>query len=174
MLNLAIEYATEKHKNQKRKYINLPYIIHPLTVMEIIRGTVENHTEEMLCAAVLHDVVEDTDTTIIDIKNNFGEDVAEYVYYLTDISKPSDGNRKIRKELDRQHIAKAGYEAQTIKLADLIDNSASILLYDKNFSVVYIKEKMKLLEVLTKGDKRLLEVANQIVMDYYLQKNIIT
>jgi len=170
MIETAIFYATKKHENQKRKYINIPYIVHPLTVMEIVRGCVQNHTEEMLCAAVLHDTVEDTDATIEEIHKIFGKTVAEYVHYLSDISKPEDGNRRTRKEIDRIHISKGPAEVHSIKLADLIDNSASILLYDPNFAKIYIKEKEALLEVLTKGDSSLIYAANEIVKNFYLQR----
>ena len=169
MLESAINFATMKHEGQKRKYINLPYIVHPLTVMEIVR-CVPDHTEEMLCAAVLHDTVEDTDTKLEEIEKIFGSTVYQYVYFLSDISKPEDGNRKIRKLIDRCHVAEGPKEVHTIKLADLIDNSSSILLYDPNFAVVYIREKESLLDMLTKGDSSLIDVANEIVKNYHLQK----
>ena len=67
--------------------------------------------------------------------------MAELVDDLTDVSKPQDGNRATRKELDRQHTAKASPDAKTIKLADLISNSRSIMKDDPNFAKVYMKEK---------------------------------
>ena len=73
-LKKAIEFATKAHEGQVRKYTGEPYIVHPLEVAEIVK-TVE-HTEEMLMAAVLHDTVEDTDTTIEDIdRENESADV---------------------------------------------------------------------------------------------------
>ena len=71
MLDRAIEFATKAHKGQFRKYTGEPYINHPLAVMEIVRG-VPGHTEEMLVAAVLHDVVEDTDVSLMEITEKFG------------------------------------------------------------------------------------------------------
>ena len=67
----------------------------------------------MLAAALLHDTVEDTGTPLKDIEAEFGPDVASLVEQLTDVSKPEDGDRKTRKEIDRQHIAKASVRAKT-------------------------------------------------------------
>lgn len=65
------------------------------------------HTQEMIAAAYLHDVVEDTPVSIHEIREEIGPEVSELVDWLTDVSKPEDGNRRVRKELDRQHLAKA-------------------------------------------------------------------
>ena len=63
---------------QKRKYTNEPYIVHPAEVASIVAG-VEGSTEDMVAAAWLHDVVEDTGVTITDINLNFGADIAALV-----------------------------------------------------------------------------------------------
>ena len=160
-LQEAIEFATEAHGDQKRKYTGEPYITHPIAVMEIVREV--PHTEEMLMAAVLHDTVEDTPVTIEDIKTKFGTKVAELVDGLTDVSRPEDGNRKTRKALDRAHLAKQNAEVQTIKLADLIHNTMSIGLYDPHFYKVYKEEKIKILDVLKLGNQTLMHRAQQQV-----------
>jgi len=160
-LKKAIEFATKAHEGQVRKYTGEPYIVHPLEVAEIVK-TVE-HTEEMLMAAVLHDTVEDTDTTIEDIEREFGSVVAQLVEELTDVSKPEDGNRAFRKALDREHLAQASAQGQTIKVADLISNAASITEHDPNFAKVYMKEKALLLQVFDKADKNLLEKAQKML-----------
>lgn len=156
-------FATEKHKNQKRKYTGDPYIIHPAAVAAQVRNVL-NHTEEQLAAAWLHDTVEDCGVTIAEITELFGSEVAYLVGWLTDVSLPSDGNRATRKAIDRRHTAQAPAAAQTIKLADLIDNSVSIIRHDEKFAKVYLREKALLLEVLTKGDARLLQQAKAIVV----------
>ena len=160
-LQEAIEFATEAHGDQKRKYTGEPYITHPIAVMEIVREV--PHTEEMLIAAVLHDTVEDTPVTIEDIKTKFGTKVAELVNGLTDVSRPEDGNRKTRKAMDRAHLAKQNAEVQTIKLADLIHNTMSIGLYDPHFYKVYKEEKIKILDVLKLGNQTLMHRAQQQV-----------
>ncbi len=152
-LGKAIKLATHGHREQKRKYTGEPYIMHPLAVMEIV-ATV-SHTVEMLIAAVLHDVVEDTDVTIDDICNEFGTVVGMYVEYLTDISKTEDGNRAQRKEKDAWHYARGPAEAQTIKVADLIHNTADIHKHDPRFWEVYKQEKWFALNLLTEADPQL-------------------
>ena len=162
LVDRALKFATIAHADQKRKYTGQPYIVHPIEVMEIVKTV--DHDDAMLAAALLHDVVEDTDITLDVISDAFGEDVANLVDDLTDVSKPEDGNRKTRKALDRAHSANASARAQTIKLADLISNSADILENDPNFAKVYLAEKELLLEVLTKGDASLRERAAKFLV----------
>ena len=159
MLDEVLKFATMAHGDQKRKYTGEPYIVHPIAVSEIVKTV--PHTDEMIAAALLHDVVEDTPFTIDDINDRFGNKVAELVSWLTDVSRPEDGNRKTRKSLDREHIVEAPAEAQTIKLADLIHNTASIEKHDPSFYKVYKQEKIALLDVLTKGDRSLMHIAQQ-------------
>jgi (p)ppGpp synthase/HD superfamily hydrolase len=161
MLDEVLKFATKAHGDQKRKYTNDPYIVHPIAVSEIVKTVA--HTDEMVAAALLHDVVEDTDVTLDQIKDKFGSKVAELVGWLTDISRPEDGNRKTRKTLDREHSAEAPADAQTIKLADLIHNTKSIAKHDPHFWKVYKQEKIALLGVLTKGDSALRKIAQEQV-----------
>ena len=153
MLDNAVQFATKAHGSQVRKYHGTPYISHPLAVAEIVKSV--PHTEEMLMAAVLHDVVEDTPVTIEEIKQEFGDTVAEIVYFLTDISKPEDGNRAHRKQLDAEHNAKGPAEAQTVKVADLIHNSSDIAAHDPRFWRTYKMEKLNTLNMLDKADETL-------------------
>lgn len=157
-------FATAAHAAaaQLRKYTNEPYIVHPREVASIVES-VEGATSEMIAAAWLHDVVEDTGVTIETIRSEFGPSVAELVGWLTDVSRPEQGNRATRKAIDRAHTAMAPAEAQTIKLADVISNCTSIIEHDADFAKTYLEEKRLLLEVLTKGDKVLLEQARNIV-----------
>lgn len=151
------------HFWQKRKYTGEPYFNHCAAVAELVRSV--PHDEAMICAALLHDIVEDTECTNDDIRKWFGDDVADLVEMLTDASKPIDGNRAARKAIDRAHTAAASPRAKTIKLADLIDNSRSILALDPDFARVYIKEKALLLEVLREGDPTLHAMATAIVVE---------
>jgi (p)ppGpp synthase/HD superfamily hydrolase len=153
-------FATAAHAAvaQLRKYTNEPYIVHPAEVASIVEN-VEGATFEMIAAAWLHDVVEDTGVTIEVIRAEFGTEVAELVGWLTDVSRPEQGNRAIRKAIDRAHTAGATAEAQTIKLADLISNTRSIVEHDEKFARVYLEEKKLLLEVMTKADATLMAKA---------------
>ena len=156
-------FATAAHAavGQVRKYTFEPYIVHPTEVASIV-ATVP-HTDVMLAAAWLHDTVEDTGVSIVDIQKEFGNEVASLVGWLTDVSKPEQGNRAVRKAIDREHTAMAPAAAQTVKLADLIANSRSILAHAPAFARVYLEEKRMLLEVLTRGDATLMAQARRIV-----------
>lgn len=160
---LAREFATEAHAEQLRKYTGAPYITHLENVVSLVK-TVQ-HSETMLAAAWLHDVVEDTPKNIDDIIVNFGLTVAVLVENLTDISRPEHGNRRTRKALDLKHTANALPAAKTIKLADLIDNTRSIIVHDPAFARVYLEEKEALLEVLREGDQTLYQLARQTLRE---------
>ena len=158
-------FATAAHSAvaQLRKYTGEPYIVHPAEVVRIV-STVA-HTDAMLAAAWLHDVVEDTGVTNEVIRAEFGDEVAELVGWLTDVSRPEHGNRAHRKALDRAHSAAAPAEAQTVKLADLISNTRSIMAHDVAFAKTYLEEKRLLLAVMTKGDPVLMAEARKFIGD---------
>jgi (p)ppGpp synthase/HD superfamily hydrolase len=157
-------YAMAAHASVKqlRKYTNEPYIVHPMQVARIV-ASVEGATEDMIAAALLHDVIEDTGCTFTDIHMSFGIDIAGMVSWLTDVSKPEDGNRAARKAIDLAHIAQAPANVKTIKLADIISNCTSIMEHDPNFAKVYLEEKRAQLAVLTEGDAGLLARARELV-----------
>jgi (p)ppGpp synthase/HD superfamily hydrolase len=165
LVTRARVFATAAHAavGQLRKYTNEPYIVHPAEVMALVRGVA--HDEGMLAAALLHDVLEDTGVTADLLRREFGEDVAALVLQVTDVSKPEDGNRRVRKNMDRQHIAKASPRAKTVKLADLISNSRSIVAHDPGFARVYLREKAALLDILHEGDASLMAEARAILND---------
>jgi len=157
----AFAVAAHSAVEQKQKYTHEPYHMHCSEVAAIV-SIAEGVTSEMIAAAYLHDVVEDTPIGIELITEEFGSEVSSLVWWLTDKSKPEDGNREERKRIDRLHIANAPAQAKTIKLADLISNTASIVEYDRNFARVYLKEKLLLLEVLKEGDKTLYNYAKEL------------
>jgi len=122
-LTAAIVYAAEAHKHQRRKADDSAYICHPLRVMNILSCGLTDD-KEVLCAAVLHDVVEDTDVTISDVFDRFGEEVAEMVAEVTDDRSLSKAERK-RAQVEKMKTASKG--AQMIKLADKIDNCKDLI-----------------------------------------------
>lgn len=164
VIEKARVFATAAHAAaaQLRKYTMEPYIVHPREVA----GIVSQHggSDEMVAAAWLHDVVEDTGVTLETIRDEFGDEVATLVGWLTDVSRPEQGNRATRKAIDRAHTAAAPADAQTIKLCDLISNCTSIKEHDEAFAKVYFEEKRLLLEVLTKGNPILLARAKALVI----------
>lgn len=156
----ALNFARDAHAEQKRKYTEEPYIEHPKRVAELVR-TVE-HTSEMICAAYLHDVVEDTPVSIEEIESRFGKEVADLVEELTDEymkEKYPHLNRKKRKEREVARQAEMSVQAKTIKLADVIDNTRDIVVNDEDFARKYIPEMEALTNVLRQGDPQLFEQA---------------
>ena len=150
----ALSFAAEKHKNQRRKDAQItPYINHPIELVNVLVNEGGVVSWDILCAALLHDVIEDTEYTYENILTEFGETVAQYVWWLTKIdSLPTRAENKYETRLK---LAKAPVEAQTIKLADLLDNTPSIIQYDSEFAKVYVPEKLDLLTAMNKGDKTL-------------------
>lgn len=175
-MNNLVEHArlfadlAHRAVNQTRKYTGEPYINHPTAVMRLL----ETHSSEAVAdaqraAALLHDTVEDTEVTIAEIEQHFGAEVAELVGWLTDVSKPSDGNRRTRKALDLAHTALAPRAAKNIKLCDLVHNATDITDHDPGFARVWLREKESLLEVLGDADPSLLELARRTLNDCKLK-----
>ncbi|QHM73308.1 GTP pyrophosphokinase [Mixta intestinalis] len=159
----ARRYATEVHAaaGQRRKYTDEPYIVHPAAVVELVRSVTDN--EAMLAAAWLHDTVEDTGTTLDDITHQFGADVAALVAMLTDDKQPQAKNRAARKVAHFRHTAEASPQAQTIKLADIIDNTRAIVQYDPHFARIYLVEKQVQIALLQRGDSTLWQQAQATI-----------
>lgn len=138
---------------QVRKYTNAPYIVHPIEVAEIVKSV--PHTDAMIAAAYLHDVLEDTKVTEQELRAEFGDEITDLVVCLTDVSTPAHGARAVRKALDRAHISLAPAEAQTVKIADLLSNTKTIVKFDPEFAKIYLREKLATLDVLTSGNAEL-------------------
>jgi len=155
LIRATHDFASKAHASigQVRKYSREPYIVHPVAVAQLVHSV--PHDDAVIAAALMHDVVEDTPVTLEEIEERFGTEIAELVEWLTDVSKPEDGNRATRKHLDLLHTAKATPRAKTIKLADIIDNSITISAHDKGFWPRYRKECLDLLEVMREGDPTL-------------------
>lgn len=160
LLKKADRFAAKAHAGQTRKYTGEPYINHPRAVMATLRKI--GLPNPVLAAALLHDVVEDCGVSLDTIRAEFGERVARLVSEVTDISKPEDGNREVRKAIDREHYARASNEGKSIKLADLIDNTNSIVARDPHFAKTYLVEKRRLLPLLRGGNPELWEAANAL------------
>jgi len=159
----VIEFATKAHEGQTRKYSGEPYIFHPIEVGQIVWSVLQD--TPATAAAILHDVVEDTPVTEAEIRTKFGDEIADLVMMVTKPSKKEDGNREIRKEMDRVHYANGCERAQTIKLADVLSNTADIVDHDPRFAKVYLIEQEALVNSLTKGHAMLREKAIEAVMN---------
>ncbi|AUX91777.1 HD domain-containing protein [Mixta gaviniae] len=159
----ARRFATEIHAaaGQRRKYTDEPYIVHPAAVVELVRSVTDD--ENMLAAAWLHDTVEDTRATLEDIAQQFGDEVAGLVGMLTDKKQPQAKNRAARKVAHFRHTADASPAAQTIKLADIIDNTRAIVQYDPHFARIYLVEKQVQITLLREGSAELWRQAQVII-----------
>ncbi len=155
----AWRFAVQAHAEQRRKYLQEPYVRHLERVAQSVMAF--GGTTGMVMAALLHDVLEDTPVTEAEMQT-FLEDtcqgthvkpqeVLQLVIDLTDQFTKTQApgyNRKRRKEMERERIAKTSARAQTIKLCDIIDNTRDITAHDLSFAKVYIPEIVAILEVL--------------------------
>ncbi|WP_019241533.1 MULTISPECIES: HD domain-containing protein [Bacillus] len=123
----ALAFATKAHNGQTRKNSSQPYIEHPIRVAGILKDA--HFREEVVIAALLHDVVEDCPVTIEEIKETFGKDVATIVAYHTE-------NKALSWEERKQHtievVQTAPLEVKALIVADKLDNLQSLIQqYDK-------------------------------------------
>ena len=159
---LAFAYGAHAAVGQKRKYTGEPYAVHPQRVAHLVRVAAFG-TPEMIAAAHLHDVIEDTGVTLDDLGALFPAKVVNLVDWMTDKTTLGDGNRAMRKKMERERWAAAPAAAQTIKLADAFDNARDILEHDSDFAKVYIAEMRLLLPILDKGHERLREMLKGVL-----------
>jgi (p)ppGpp synthase/HD superfamily hydrolase len=107
---------------------------------------------DAIAAALLHDLVEYTDTEIDDIYIKFGKVIGDLVKEVTDKNVFVGMTKKEQEDLYLNHLSKASYVGKSIKLASLIDSTKDIIKYDEDFVKFYLPECENLLEVLADGD----------------------
>lgn len=128
----AVRFAAERHRDHRRKgLVAAPYINHPIAVAEQLAGAGLEGDTELLMAAVLHDVLEDTETAPEELEEMFGKRVARIVMEVTD--DPSLETRE-RKRETVSTIAAKSREAQLVKLSDLIANAHDVIHYPPDWS----------------------------------------
>jgi GTP diphosphokinase / guanosine-3',5'-bis(diphosphate) 3'-diphosphatase len=120
LLLKALAFAAHKHRDQRRKDpAASPYINHPIALADVLVNEGGVTDVEVLCAALLHDTVEDTDTSHAELERVFGERIARIVAEVTD---DKDLTKSERKRLQIEHAALLSPEAKLVKLADKICN----------------------------------------------------
>lgn len=127
ILDRAIVFAVRAHAGTERRGKGFPYIVHPMEAVEIV-ATMTND-QELLAAAVLHDTVEDTDTTIEQIRAEFGDRVASFVAAESDEphqSRDSIENWRKRKQAAMDRLASASRDAKMVALGDKLSNMRAI------------------------------------------------
>ncbi|MGV1754887.1 HD domain-containing protein [Agrobacterium sp. CG674] len=152
MIQRAKAFATGAHSaiDQKRKYTDEDYIVHPQAVAALI-GAIPDHTWQQVVLAWLHDTVEDTKVTIGVIRDVFGSEIADQLWYLTNVDK-SAGNRAARHTLNCDRLATAPDRVKTVKVADIYDNIGNIVTLDPVFAPQYLKEKEHAMQSLRGAD----------------------
>ena len=126
-LDRAILFAVRAHQNTERRGKGFPYIVHPLEAMSIVATMTSD--QELLAAAALHDVVEDTGVTLDDLRREFGERVAYLVEQESDkfVEGLSETDSwRMRKQAAIDRIAAAPYEAKMVALGDKLSNMRAI------------------------------------------------
>lgn len=161
----VLEFVKFKHRHQQRRYTGKPYWVHLVAVAEIV----SEYQPELIEIALCHDLVEDTDCTeselrtflashsYTDEETNF---IASGVMDLTDVythENYPELNRAERKKKEAERLGNISAAAQTVKYADLIDNSSSIVEHDENFAKVFLREKSAILRGMRQGHPKLLK-----------------
>ncbi len=142
----AASFAAKKHHGQNRKGESAePYIVHPLGVANLLVKVGKVIDYDILIAAVLHDTIEDTETSAEEIAEKFGAAVCSYVLEVTDDKNLSKEEQKLKQIEHAPHLSTG---AKQIKLADKISNITDIM---ENPAVGWLKERK--LEYVSWGEK---------------------
>jgi guanosine-3',5'-bis(diphosphate) 3'-pyrophosphohydrolase len=174
VLEAIIRFTDHAHGEQMRKYTPERYIVHPVRVMQICQQY--SHDPALLAAALLHDVLEDTPVTqdeirtflLTQLSHEDCDRAIRYVIDLTDVYIKTNYpgmNRNIRRKKEAERLAHVTPEAQTIKYADIMDNSVDILHHDRHFGYQYLKEAQVILSKMNDGHRILHERALHTVKE---------
>jgi (p)ppGpp synthase/HD superfamily hydrolase len=172
LLNAIIVFADNAHGDQTRKYTPERYIVHPVRVMQLCQAYTNRLS--ILAAALLHDVLEDTATNEADILNFLltlmplaeASKTVQLVQELTDVytrQQYPHWNRKKRRAMEAARLEKVSADAQTIKYADIIDNSKEIIPNDPDFAFRFLKECKAILLSARNGNAELRTIASELV-----------
>jgi (p)ppGpp synthase/HD superfamily hydrolase len=145
----AAAFAAAAHAGQTRKYTNEPYFNHVEAVAHAVAAA--GADEATIAAAYLHDVLEDTATTVDELVEAFGPGIAEIVVDLSDVYTKAAYpklSRAQRKRLETERLAHISPRAKMVKRADIADNTSTIEARDPAFAKVYLAEKRAALAVL--------------------------
>ena len=142
----ARQIASVAHKGQLITGTEIPYIVHLAQVAGLVQAASVDHLyhSEMVAAAWLHDILEDTNWLHTNLEAQFGSRITNFVFALTDQS--STGNRDARKREERERLCRQCDEVKVIKLADIISNLNYFGILKPSFAKVYLQEKEDLIE----------------------------
>lgn len=162
-INKAREYAEKQHKGAYRKFAGEPYVEHPKRVAKFVKKFKRSHKlDDLISAALLHDTIEDTDTTEEDLEKMFGGLVSSLVKEL------SSDKEEIEKIGKKEYLAKkmTGMSSWglVIKLADRLDNVSDLKDASEKFREKYSKETKYILNQLEKN-RELTKTQNKIMRE---------
>lgn len=121
----ALAFAAHKHKDQRRRDVDAsPYINHPISLADILCNEAHITDIETICGALLHDTVEDTETTAEELEEVFGKPICDIVMDVTDDETLS---KAARKQAQIDHAGHISDKAKLVKLADKISNLRDVL-----------------------------------------------
>ena len=143
LLDRAIQFAVQAHSGTQRRGKGFPYIVHPMEAMAI--AATMSDDQEVLAAAALHDVVEDTDVTLDELRSRFGERVASLVD--TESDRRDEGlDWRSRKEESLKRLREASRDAKIVALGDKLSNARAIYrdwmtVGDDIWNIFHVKDK---------------------------------
>ncbi|XP_072258848.1 guanosine-3',5'-bis(diphosphate) 3'-pyrophosphohydrolase MESH1 [Pyxicephalus adspersus] len=164
-------FAAEKHKTQRRKDVEkTPYINHPIGVARILSHEAGISDITVLQAALLHDTVEDTDTTFQEIEEKFGLEVRKIVEEVTDDKSLP---RLVRKRLQIQHAPHCSHKAKLVKLADKLYNLRDLNRSTPNgWSAQRVQEYFQWAFLVVKGLRGTNPAMEQSLEQLFIQKGV--
>ena len=147
LLDRAIIFAVQAHHNTERRGKGFPYIVHPMEAVEIVSTITAD--QELLAAAALHDTIEDTDVTVEQLREAFGDRVAKLVHAESDqftegVSEEDSWHDRKQAAIDR--LAAASHDAKIVALGDKLSNMRAIwrdyqTKGDALWSIFHVKDK---------------------------------
>ncbi len=147
LLDRAIVFAVRAHHNTERRGKGFPYIVHPMEAVEIVATITPD--QELLAAAALHDTIEDTDVTVDQLRDLFGQRVAELVHDESDrfaegVSEEDSWHDRKQEAINR--LAAASHDAKIVAMGDKLSNMRAIardykVMGDKLWTIFHVKDK---------------------------------
>ncbi len=147
LLDRAIIFAVKAHHDTERRGKGFPYIVHPMEAVEIVATITSD--QELLAAAALHDTIEDTDVTVEELREAFGERVAALVHAESDrftegVSEEDSWHDRKQAAIDR--LAAASHDAKIVAMGDKLSNMRAIwrdyqTKGDALWSIFHVKDK---------------------------------
>lgn len=147
LLDRAIVFAVRAHHNTERRGKGFPYIVHPMEAVEIVATMTSD--QELLAAAALHDTVEDTDVTVRQLREEFGDRIADLVHAESDqftegVSEEDSWHDRKQAAIDR--LAAASHDAKIVAMGDKLSNMRAIwrdyqLRGDELWNIFHVRDK---------------------------------